>query len=391
MNRRATGRVTPGRAAVAATVAHARYWLTVAPLVRRELQRWHVHASAIPDATLRRHAVGKLAEAGVHCQVAATLATLAPLRERRRVVTAIVAFEVIYDYLDAVTEQLAAEPLRDGRQLYRALQLALLPTGRTSSWYRHHPQHDDGAYLDMLVVTCRTAFSRLPAARAVAWEALRTAVHCGEAQTRSHLVSRTGTAQLEQWASSCLYGSELTWWERAAGAAASVLTVHALIAAAAERGTTSGEAHRIAEAYLPTCALTTMLDSLVDQRHDDATGEHSYLAYYPGEAAAAERLSALARQALAGAMTLRRAPHHVVTVVGVVAYYLSAPEVGDEHGSLVARRLTDDLPPVLGPVLALFRLWRRLRGRSVARRAARDRRSCSPVTGRSPSAPVRQG
>ena len=371
MDHPANGRVTAGRMALALALANLRYWLTVAPRVRRELQRWQRRAGAIPDRALRAHAMGKLADAGAHAQITATLATLAPPRHRARVVTAIVAFEVIYDYLDAVSEQPAAHPLRNGHQLYLALRYALADSSVPADFYRYNPQHDDGGYLLSLAQTCRKAFQALPAATVVAPVAWRTASRCGMAQTRSHAVAHEGPGQLLRWAARYTDGSRLGEVEVAAGYAASVLTVHALIAASADPRTTHGEALRIAAAYLPVCTLTTLLDSLVDRRLDASAGSHSFLAYYPTDAVAAERLCEVADDALAGAQSLRHAAHHAMAVSGMAAYYLSTWPADDRPPA--ALRLEERLQPLITPALLLFRTWRRMRERSAGGRSARSR------------------
>jgi tetraprenyl-beta-curcumene synthase len=358
MERPANGRVTLGRGVLALGVANARYWLTVAPRVRGELRRWRVRADAIADPVLRAHALGKLADAGAHAQVIATLATLAPPRERERVVVATVAFEVLYDYLDAVSEQPVADPLGNGRQLYRAFDAALARDASASDCYRRHPQRDDGGYVEALAAACREALHALPGAAAVVPVARRTAARCGEAQTRSHAVAGEGEAQLERWARDLTAWSGLTWPEVAAGAAASVLGVHALIAAAADPLTTRAEALRIDAAYLPICALATLLDSLVDRARDAASGSHAYISYYADDAVAAERMRVLARRAIDGAATLRHASHHAMSVSGTVAYYLSAPEARRGAARAATRSLTQELRPLILPILLLFRCWR---------------------------------
>lgn len=352
------GRVALGRAVVALGVANARYWLTVARPVREELRRWELRARAIPDPVLRGHALGKLVDAGSHAQITATLATLAPRRRRPGVVIAIVAFQVLYDYLDAVGEQPVGDVLRNGLQLYTAFNAALAPRAGPCDCYRLHPQRDDGGYVEGLVSVCRASFHALPAAATVAPVARRTAMRCGEAQARSHAVAQAGAAQLERWAREQPASEGLGWEEVAAGAAASVLSVHALIAAAADASTTYEEARRIDAAYLPICALTTMLDSLVDRTRDAASCQHAYLSYYGDEAAIPARLRALARVAGAGAGALRRGSHHAMSVAGTAAYYLSAPQARRGAARLPAQALAHELQPLIGPILLLFRGWR---------------------------------
>ncbi|HEX5146796.1 MAG TPA: DUF2600 family protein, partial [Conexibacter sp.] len=349
-------------AAIAALVAaNARYWPTVHPSVRRELRRWDRKAGAIPDPRLRAQARAKLRDERFNTEVAATLATLVPRAHRRAAIEAIVALEVMYDYLDGLTEQPAGDPLADGRQLYRALSEAVGPVGPLVDHYRHHAQRDDGGYLAELVTTCRRALWSLPSAPVVAPVAGAVAVRCGEAQARTHAVARCGPGQLRAWAAAQPEAGELHWWEVAAGAAASVLAAHALIAAAAEPSTTAAEAERLAAAYLRTCALTTLLDSLVDGDADALAGEHAYLAYYRDDAQAGERLGVLAREAVAAAGGLPRAAHHLMTVAGATAFYLSAPAAGGERARGMTAPMTGVLRPLLAPPLAIFGAWRRVK------------------------------
>jgi tetraprenyl-beta-curcumene synthase len=345
-------------AGLALVVANARYWLTVAPYVMRELRRWEACAHAIDDPVLRAHALAKLREERFNAEVATTLSTLAPRRHRRAVIVAIVAFQVLYDYLDGVGEQPAADPLADGFQLYRAFAAALTPEPTAVDYYRHHPRCDGSGYLDALAGACREAFRTLPASEAVAPIARRVAQRCGEAQTRTHAIGREGTGQLVAWAAREADTTGLMWWEVAAGAAASVLAVHALIGAAADASTTREEAARIDAAYLPISAITTLLDSVIDRDRDVSVGSHGFVAYYPSGTVAAERIGAVARRGAAAAWTLRHGPHHAVTVAGAAAYYLSAPGARTPFARPVRRSVVNELKPLILPILGIFHVWR---------------------------------
>ncbi|MGB2710973.1 MAG: DUF2600 family protein [Conexibacter sp.] len=358
----------------ALALANVRYWVSVAPHVRRELRHWERRAAAIADPALRAHALGKLRDEHFNAEVAATLATLAPRRQRQLVVTAIVAFQIVYDYLDAVSEQPVADPLANGRQLYGAFMATLGTQADGADHYRYHPQRDDGGYLDALVTACREAFWALPAAIAVAPVARRSATRCGEAQTRTHAVPREGVGQLSAWATREALDHEMTWWESAAGAAASVLSVHALMAAAADPRTTSSEAASIDAAYLPISALTTLLDSLIDREQDTTTGNHGYVAYYPSATVAAHRIGEVAHRATSAAARLRHGPHHAMTVAGAAAYYLSAPGAGTPFARPVAAHVAGELRPLVTPILGIFRLWRLAK----RLRPGRDREAIRP-------------
>jgi tetraprenyl-beta-curcumene synthase len=386
MARQAWGRGSRTAATVALVRANARFWPTVFPEVRQALRAWDLRAQAIPDAALRAQALEKLRHERFNTEVAATLATLVPPVRRHAVIEAIVALEVMYDYLDGLTEQPVSEPLADGRQLYRAFADAVAPAGPLADYYRHHPQRDDGGYLAALAATCRGALWSLPSAPVVAPAAQVALARCGEAQTRTHAVARLGQGQLQAWAAAQPEAGRLRWSEVAAGAAASVLAGHALVALAADPATTAAEAQDVAAAYLTTCALTTLLDSLVDADADAADGGHPYLAYYASDAEASERLSVLARQAVAAVEPLPRAAHHLMTVTGAVAFYLSDPAARAGRARRLTAPMIRELRPLLGPPLAVFAAWRGVK----RRRRVPAARACgaSPPRRRRPRASV---
>lgn len=346
------------RAGVALVLANIRFWGTVAPLVGAQLKRWEQRAQAIDDPTLRALALAKLHEERFNAEVAATLATLAPREHRKAVTEAIVAYEVMYDYLDGLTEQPTTDPLRHGRESYRAFTDAITP-GRepTGDYYSSRPA-DDGGYLDALVNVVRRTLAKLPSTAAISRAASDAAVRCSEAQVRAHAVPTLGTAQLEQWAASEARGTPLGWQEFLAGAASSVLAVHALIAAAADKRTTLEDAAEIDATYLSICALSTMLDSLIDHQRDVQAHQSGYVRYYESHDLLAQDLAGAARRAVEHAHALRNGAHHVMTLVGVAAYYISAPSAGSAFAQPVTRNVRGQLEPLITPTLALMRSWR---------------------------------
>ncbi len=155
------------RAGVALALANVRFWPTVAPLVGAQLKRWEQRAHAIEDPPLHALALEKLREEHFNAEVAATLATLAPREHRKTVVEAIVAYEVMYDYLDGLTEQPTADPLTDGRNLYQAFTDAITLGSEPAGGYYTSRPADDGGYLEELVSVVREALARLPSAAAI--------------------------------------------------------------------------------------------------------------------------------------------------------------------------------------------------------------------------------
>jgi tetraprenyl-beta-curcumene synthase len=365
-------------AGVALAVANARYWTSVAPLVRAQLRRLEDRAREIPDPALRAIALGKLQAERFNAEVAATLATLAPRPQRARTVEAIVALEVMYDYLDALTEQPAPDPLRSGRQLSRAFTDALGgASAQTSDYFRYHAS-DDGGYLATLSATTSAALAALPGWSAVSEAARASAARCAEAQVRVHAAPRAGAAQLQEWATAQAAGTALQWREFMAGAVSSVLAVHALIAAAADKRSTPAQAAAIDSTYLSISALSTMLDGVIDYERDSACGEAWYVRHYDSHAALADRIVAVTRDARRQVQTLPNAAHHAMTLVGVVAYYTSAPQATQGVAAPLTHRVHAELGSLMAPTLAVMRAWRTAK---TLRQALTGKRRTTPPPG----------
>ncbi len=343
----------------ALAVANARYWPTVAPEVRRELASWRGPASAIPCAPLRDLALGKLAAEGFNAEVAATLATLAPRSNRTQTVRAIVALELLFDYLDGRTEQPVEDPIGEAACLFEPFIDALAPpkaSSETSPPAGRQPPADR-AYLAALSEQTRRELFALPAARTVAERAQACAERCAQAQARIHAAAKLGEAQLREWATARAESSGLQWREYTAGCASSVLAVHALIAAAAEPGSSDQEAARIDAAYLAICAAITILDSLVDRREDAASGQAGFIGLYEhGELRTL--LPALIREARARAGEAPHGDHHTMTLAGIVAYYTTHPGARDPAVREIVLAVRRELSPTIWPTLAVMGAWR---------------------------------
>jgi tetraprenyl-beta-curcumene synthase len=357
------------RAAWALVCAHARYWTRVAPLVRRQIRVWETRAGQIVDPLLRGLALGKLADERFNIEVAAIIATIAPARDRRRTVEAIVALQVMYDYLDALTEQPAPQRIRDGLQYTKAFTDAVTTSAHPVTDYYdfHDGNHDDEGYLADLALTVRSAVGSLPAAAVVPEDILvSAAARCGEAQVRIHAAPQVGMTQLERWAAQEASGTGLHWREWLFGAMGSVVAVHALIALAADPRSTVQEARELDDTYLWLCVLTTALDHLVDQERDIQTGEQSYLRLYETREELTRELATVIRGVTARTRRIRNGAHHLMVLSGVVAYYTSQPAAMEEYARPVTEHVRDELRPLITPTLASMHAWRwakRLRSR----------------------------
>jgi tetraprenyl-beta-curcumene synthase len=319
--------VRRARDGVALVAILASYWTTVFPVARRELARWRALAATIPDARLRTLALDTLDHESGLAEGAAIFATLVPRGEaRRRLVALLVAWQVMYDYLDTLGEQRAASSSREGMGAY-----AVLATALETPAAEQVPAGADGGYLSRLVACCRTSVATFPSIDAVRPFAVRAALRCAEAQALTHAAASRGVEPLRRWALAQPGAEPFLWWEVAAGAISS-LGVHALLATAALPRATAAETARVDAAYFPSiCALSTLLDSTIDAADDADTTNHRCTAYYASDAEAAARLETVTRIAASAARGLPHGRGHAVILAGMTAYYAASGWTGNER------------------------------------------------------------
>jgi tetraprenyl-beta-curcumene synthase len=358
------------RELVACASVMARFWLVVFPLARAQLRGWQRLASAIPDPLLRAQALATLESERLSAAGAALFAATAPRSRDPALVRALVAYQVICDYLDTLAEQPSADPVRNGAQLHRALADAV--TDRPlADHYRLHATRDDGGYLAALVGACREGCASLPAYAPVRAAALREASR-NEVQGVNHAPAGLREPALRRWAAATRAdpaAGDATWFELAA-ASSSSLAVLALIAAAADPATTTCTAEQVRRAYFPWIeALSTLLDSVADRERDRRTGELNFVGEYPTQARAIARLRELTMRAVAGARGLPRGERHLVLVAGMIAMHVSEAGAWLPWAEPATRAVLRAADTVVMPLLLLvLRAWRRVR----TERARRD-------------------
>jgi tetraprenyl-beta-curcumene synthase len=336
-----------------------RYWIAVHPLLRADLEAWRLRALAIPDPTLRANALATLTGERLNVAGAALFATFARIPDPA-LLRALIAFQVTWDYVDTLSERPAADPIANGAQLHAALVDALTPGGERTDWYRLHEREDDGGYLAALVDACRDGCATLPAFEAVG-EAARVEARRAAVQGINHSPARGRERAMRRWAADQAHASDARWFELAA-AASSSLAIHALLAAAADRSTTPATAQQIGAAYFPwICALSTLLDSLVDELDDARSGEISFVGHYRSRADALRRLRAVAARAFADARRLPYGEQHAVIVAGMVAMYLSKASAWTTAARPMTIAVLRASSLTVLPLLALMRGWRSLR------------------------------
>jgi tetraprenyl-beta-curcumene synthase len=327
------------------------------PVVVSELREWRIHATEIPDEVIRRDALEALDRKRGNTHGAALFWTL-PRARSRCLLRLLVTYQVMWDFLDCVSESGAIAGQANGWQLHRALIDAIDPSLPIADYYALHPWYQDGGYLRALVEACRQCCHELPAFQTVRPLLVREAMRAGVQAINHDLDPVVRRAALEEWvAREYPDEHEVTWFELA-GAAGAGLAIYALFTLASETDCTDSDVSRTYSAYFPwTSAVATMLDSYVDQVEDLANGDHCYVAYY-WTPVATERISRLVRRCLLETNTLRNSEGHTLIAASMIAMYLSKDSARTEGMRAMTAsflraggRLTRFLLPIL-------RLWR---------------------------------
>lgn len=334
--------------------------------VSREIRRWRYEAERIPGAELRADALDVLTRKRGNTDGAALFWTLAPRRDRS-LLRLLVAHEIIWDFLDNVSEHGAFAGERNGRQLHRALAESLDPSRPISDHYLHHPWRDDGGFLRLLVETCRTCLARLPSYDLVRSLVVREAER-GAVQSLNHELNPTRRdRELRRWAANEHPGARDVRWFELSAAACAPLAIYVLLALAAEPRCEPGRVADAYAAYFPWVSLATvMLDSYADRAQDAAEGAHCYLAHYADEATAIDRLRESLGRAARGVLALPRGERHAVVVACMAALYLSKDSTRAPRMRATTRELAIAGGSLTRLLLPILRLWRVLHGQQAA-------------------------
>ena len=348
-------------------LAQTRYFTSCSRVVNAQISLWESRARAIPDPELSALALRKLRNESSHAAAATMLATSVPRSSRHAVASAIVALEVLYDYLDGRTENLPSSsgPLLEGSRLFapftEAFALSSAPPNGAGG------EGEDASYMAELSRTVSDAFAQLPSAHAVAPIAQVVALRAAQAQIRMHAAPALGIGQLTSWAATELQDPAADWRKCVVSSASSVLVLHALLAAAADPSTSAEDAPRIAEAYSSICVLLTLLDGIVDYELDD--GRLGYIGLYSTARDVQDAMVSAARRASVLASALPNPAFHSMLLSGVFAYYASSAGASNAFARPIISSVREEVGPLATPALVTLRSWR------AARRRFRDSRA----------------
>jgi tetraprenyl-beta-curcumene synthase len=327
--------------------------------VSQEVDGWKARAAAIPDPRIRQDALRSLALKRPHLDGAALFWTL-PRRRNLALLRLLVSYEIALEFLDELSERVAGAGHRNAHQLHLALAEALDPGASISDYYCFLPGAVDGGYLTALVETCRRHCVSLPSYPRVRGVAVREATRAQVLALNHDPDAARRDAALQTWVAREFTGEPNASWFELSGAATASLTVHVLLALAAEPNLEASYLDRAHAVYFRWCSLAaTMLDSYVDQFEDLTSGDHSYIGHYPNGDIAVDRLREIIGGALLEANTLSAGPRHAVLVASMVAMYLSrdsawVPALRADTRQLI--RAGGSLTRLLVPVLRAWRI-----------------------------------
>ncbi len=331
----------------------------VLPGVAKLVTGWRAVAAAMPPGTLRDDALATLADERFNTEGAALFATL-PTRRSLPLLRVLVALEVIWDYLDTVSERPCEDMVLNGLQLHRALAESLDPGGPISDYYRYNPSSNDGGYLRALVEECRAQCLELPSFELLRPHVIREARR-GAVCAINHAPDPCDRdARLQAWVEQEYPDHTGFSWFELSGAASSSLTVHALLALAAQPDCTARDVDLTYAAYFPWISLaSTMLDSYADRAEDLACGAHSYVEHYPSQDQALVRLCEIVATSVRVARALPRGERHALIASGMVPMYLTKKEMRapcHRAAATALLRAAGPLPTLQWPILRTWRL-----------------------------------
>lgn len=314
---------------------------------------------AIPDPVLREEALFTQSAKAGHSEGAAAFAVLVPRAQRRTFVRLFVAFELLADYLDTVSEAPTGDLVSNNLRLHRAMAAALGLEVERDDYYELHPRSDDGGYIAAHIAVCREIATALPS-YAVVEDSLRRLVSCyAESQTLHHSAGSLADAMRARQTSEEIGRYPQLGWREVVVAGSSTLAMLALLAAASEPGLSERDVELTVAIYYPTAStLHIMLDSLVDLEKDRSSGAINQIDNYDSWGEACERLAFLASQSRNPAVRGRALELHEVVLAGMAGYYLAQPEAWQEEGSAMSRYVLDALGPMTKLAMFVHRLSR---------------------------------
>ena len=256
------------------------------------------------------------------------------------VISFIVAYQTISDYLDNLCDRSTSLDPDDFRALHESMMDALTP-GAMHDYYRLREDSDDGGYLPALVKTCQDFIQGLPSLTVIQPYLFELACYYCDLQVHKHVTQEERVIRLQEWFGK--YQSTLptmTWYEFSA-CSGSTLGIFCIASYAAATNRMDGLVTRIRDGYFPWVqGLHILLDYFIDQEEDKKGGDLNFCSFYNNEKELFNRFSFFLEQADKSILTLPDAKFHRMVNRGLLGIYLADRKVQEQrHVRHLARKL----------------------------------------------------
>ncbi|WP_027725372.1 tetraprenyl-beta-curcumene synthase family protein [Tuberibacillus calidus] len=298
----------------------------VLPTVKEKLAYWTAFADAIPNEELRKQALASIRTKTFHCEGGAVYGLLAKER-REEVISFIVAYQTISDYLDNLCDRSTSQDPDDFRLLHASMMDALTP-GSRHQYYEKREDRDDGGYLSALVETCQKFLETLPSLPVIQPYLHELASYYCDLQVHKHVAVEERVGRLTDWFETHKpHLPEMTWYEFSA-CSGSTLGIFCLVAYAAAAENMEELAGQIKNGYFPWVqGLHILLDYFIDQDEDRAGGDLNFCSFYESEEMMFQRFIHFMKQADRSIVKLPDAPFHRMVNRGLIGIYLADQKV----------------------------------------------------------------
>ncbi|WP_342432690.1 tetraprenyl-beta-curcumene synthase family protein [Neobacillus sp. FSL H8-0543] len=323
----------------------------IIPAVHQELNKWTERAENIPNPELRTQALASIKHKTFHCEGGGILALMA-MKEYKKAVEFIVAYQTISDYLDNLCDRSTSLDPEDFAALHEAMADALTLESGPKNYYRLREDQDDGNYLNDLTETCRTVLRELQNYSLISEYLKELCDYYCDLQIHKHVNQAERVPRLEAWFH--LHQNrfpEMEWYEFSA-CSGSTLGIFCLISYAMRADFKASDAENIRKGYFPYIqGLHILLDYFIDQEEDKAGGDLNFCFYYENEETLFERLKHFVFEADRHTEYLPHKRFHQLINRGLLGIYLSDSKVRKQKN---VRKLAKSMIKTGGSVSYFF-------------------------------------
>lgn len=293
------------------------------PTVNEQLSYWKERARQIPDPELRKQALDSIELKTFHCEGGSILSLLAP-NCYKEIITFIVAYQTISDYLDNLCDRSTSLDPEDFKALHESMLHSISLEENLPNYYRYRDHQDDGGYLHELVKTCQAILKTVPAYSYIKDDLIELCQYYCDLQIHKHVVEEKRIPRLMQWFNTHKHKFPPMDWYEFSASAGSTLGIFCLVTYAFRNDFKEEHSRKIKDGYFPFIqGLHILLDYFIDQEEDRLGGDLNFCFYYKNEEEMFERFLHFIREAEKSTSLLPHAKFHQLISDGLLGIYLS--------------------------------------------------------------------